>query len=267
MPFIFLLITSAFASSSSYMDYCIDDKRIQRIPIEECGEEAVDARITLNTLSGPSIDSAFHVKNQTDTRYYLRITIISRILQAQVILNEIVSSYNLLYSPPLPQMTITLLEGFRPPELQIKYFERHFQREKTENGTLFPDEYYHQKIAMHIAPPYDENHNLLSPSVCCASQAMLVLTTNERFGKYKKSICRLLGLSKSNPRTWDTFYTHPDAQTHNIRSFFINALSGANLINYGKIHLWGYGDQHAALISGEPTARYGIWFPPSKKKP
>ncbi|GAA1745034.1 M15 family metallopeptidase [Nonomuraea bangladeshensis] len=203
----------------------LSDPAISRMPLEESGEALLDLRTVQALRLDPRLADAdgFYAR--------LRLGVVDRLVTAQTLLQ--------------PGLRFLIVEGFRPVDLQTRYFDAHVDRLRI----AYPghdDKWYHQRASRYISPPEVAPHvagAAVDLTLCGPDGAELWLGT------------------EVNDTDTDTCHTastaiSPEAREH--RRTLGDVLTRVGLVNYpSEWWHWSYGDRYWAHITGASAARYG----------
>lgn len=118
------------------------DPAVAAIPVQECGEPLVDVR-----GSGLLVD---HSRQDAAGAYaHVRAGDFERLLVAQATLPK--------------GLRLLLLEGYRPPELQERYFQEYATEPLAENPD-WPSDQVHRAASRYVSPPSIAPHTVGRPS-------------------------------------------------------------------------------------------------------
>lgn len=208
----------------------LGDPRVAEIPIAECGEPFSDVRcidaIVLRPRDDPS--AAF---------VHVRACVAERLATA---------------AQHLPKGTrLEFVEGYRPPQLQERFFDEYSSRLRTLHGDL-GDEELTLLASRFVAPPAVAPHptgGAVDVTLCRADGEELDMGTR---------------VNASPEETRLACYTdaavRPAARRN--RAVLVAALTRAGFVNYPpEWWHWSYGDRYWALATGAPAAPYGAMAP------
>ncbi|CAL9361435.1 D-alanyl-D-alanine dipeptidase [Streptomyces sp. enrichment culture] len=204
----------------------MSDARVAAIPVHDCGEPLVDVRGTL-LVDDRKADS-------TGSFAHLRQGVLDRLLQAQSSLPE--------------GLRLLFIEGYRPPDLQRRYFEEYADQLRAANPA-WPRDQVHQTASRYVSPPEIAPH-----SAGAAVDVTLVDTDGRELDMGTR-------VNASPEESDGACYTDapsisPSARTN--RTTLAAALSEAGLVNYAtEWWHWSYGDRYWALMANQPAALYG----------
>ena len=203
----------------------LSDPAISRMPIEESGEVLVD----LHTVQALRLDS--RMADSESAYAHLRLSVVDRLVAAQTMLP--------------PGLHFLVVEGFRPVELQTRYFEAHIDRLRI----AYPGRdraWYHQRASRYISPPE------VAPHVAGAAVDLTLCDTdgNELW----------LGTEVNDTDTEDchTASTAISAEAREYRRILSEALATVRLVNYPtEWWHWSYGDRYWTCTTNATAAFYG----------
>lgn len=204
----------------------ISDPLVTSIPVEDIGEPLVDLRDRL------AVDS--RLADDEGAFAHLREGLVIRLEEAQ---GRLPSGYRLL-----------IVEGFRPPVLQRRYFEEYTDHLRLAYPEMSPDE-LHIAASRYVSPIEVAPHTAgaaVDLTLCTDDGAELDMgtpvnaTPEQSDGACYTAACDIT----------------PDARRN--REILCTALRSAGLINYPtEWWHWSYGDRYWAMTTGAPTALYG----------
>ncbi|MGW7418866.1 M15 family metallopeptidase [Streptomyces sp. NPDC054813] len=206
----------------------LSDSRVAAVVEQDCGEPLVDLRGT----PGLSIDPR---QADRDGSYaHLRSGALGRLLDAQSL---------------LPAGTrFLVVEGYRPPDLQRRYFEQYAATLRAAHPDAPPDR-IRELASAYISPPEVAPHvsgGAVDLTLCAADGTELPLGTEVNATPEESAgACR-------------TGAANIGTEARANRALMARALSTAGFVNYPtEWWHWSYGDRYWALLSGAPAARYG----------
>ncbi|MER5452848.1 M15 family metallopeptidase [Streptomyces sp. NPDC002764] len=205
----------------------MSDARVAAIPVEENGEPLVDVREAL------LVDGRKH-EDSRGAEVHLRRGVLERLLTAQARLPD--------------GLRLLFVEGYRPPPLQRRYFERYADELRAAHPD-WPADRIHSAASRYVSPPDLAPHS---------AGAAVDLTLADADGRELD-----LGtpMNASPEQSDGACYTGAgnigaEARTH--RAVLGEALGAAGLVNYPtEWWHWSYGDRYWALATGAPAALYG----------
>lgn len=203
----------------------MSDPRVSDVPIQDCGEELVDTSGAITAwMQGPDDGSLRWVRSSVRDR--------------------LVHAVQLLW----PIYTLALNEGWRPPAIQARGFDRHVDR-LADVYPNEPQENLRRLASRFVAPPDVAPH----PTGAAVDVVLL-----ERDGTEVDMGCPI----DTNPEDSAGFcYTdHPDVPeaARDARATLGEAMRQAGFANYPtEWWHWSYGDRYWAMTAGASHARYG----------
>ncbi|MEV7616112.1 M15 family metallopeptidase [Streptomyces sp. NPDC089799] len=206
----------------------MSDPRVAAISVADNGEPLADVRAGGEFL----LDD-----RRADPAYafaHLRSGVLDRLLQAQLLLPE--------------GLRLLVVEGFRPPVLQQRYFEEYAAELRAGHGD-WPAEELRAQASRYVSPPEIAPHS---------AGAAVDLTLVDADGTELDMGTRV---NASPEESRGRCYTladglSPGARLH--RATLSRALTGAGLVNYPtEWWHWSFGDRYWALMAGKPEALYG----------
>ncbi|WP_433856172.1 nitrilase-related carbon-nitrogen hydrolase [Streptomyces kronopolitis] len=205
------------------------DPAVAAIPVKECGEPLVDLR-----TAAPALWLADDRHDAQGHFAHLRQEVVQRLLAAEKLLPD--------------GLRLRIVEGYRPPALQRRYFEEYAD----ELRATFPDrdpQRRHQDASRYVSPPGIAPHS-------AGGAVDLTLVTADG-----AEVDMGTPINASPEESDGACYTGapdltPAARAH--RRVLRAALTAAGLVNYPtEWWHWSYGDRYWALATGADHARYG----------
>ncbi|CAM5276191.1 D-alanyl-D-alanine dipeptidase [Kitasatospora aureofaciens] len=204
----------------------MSDPRVAAIPVTDCGEPLTDVRRTL-LVDDRRADT-------TGSYAHLRRGVLDRLVHAQSLLPD---GVRLLY-----------VEGYRPPDLQRRYFEEYAGELRAANPA-WPDDQVHEAASRYVSPPEIAPHS---------AGAAVDLTLVDADGVELDMGTRMNASPEESDGACYTEAASISPQARTNRAVLAEALSTAGLINYGtEWWHWSYGDRYWALMTNQPAALYG----------
>ncbi|NHI05910.1 peptidase M15B and M15C DD-carboxypeptidase VanY/endolysin [Streptomyces sp. KO7888] len=206
----------------------MSDPRVAAIPVQDCGEELIDIRVSGLFL----VDQR---KQDPDGHFaHLRHGLIERLEHAQRLLPT--------------EFRLLVVEGYRPPALQRAYFEE-YATELRRGNPDWSDSRVHEAASRYVSPPEIAPHS---------AGAAVDLTLAASDGQEVDMGTRM----NASPEESDgACYTHANsisgaARAH--RDTLCRVMSAAGFVNY-PTEWWhfSYGDRYWALHTGQAAAVYG----------
>ncbi|WP_204055413.1 M15 family metallopeptidase [Microbispora corallina] len=204
----------------------ISDPRVTSIPVEECGEALGDVRGRLR-VDGRLADPA-------GAYAHLREGLLTRLEEAQRLLPA--------------GCNILVVEGYRPPALQTRYFEEY----KEDLRSAYPGL---SEAELHVAASRYVSPIEVAPHTAGAAVDLTLCDDDGRELDMGTAV-------NANPEQSDgACYTAAATigrQARRHREILGGALEAAGLVNYPtEWWHWSYGDRYWAMTCGVPAARYG----------
>ncbi|MBV9023602.1 MAG: M15 family metallopeptidase [Streptomycetaceae bacterium] len=205
----------------------MSDRKVAAIPVQECDEDLVDVRAHGLTVDARRQDPA-------GAFAHVRRGVLTRLLHAQSLLP---TGVRLLF-----------IEGYRPPALQRRYFEK-YSDELARSHPDWQAAAIREAASRYVSPPEIAPHS---------AGAAVDVTLVDHQGRELDMGTRV---NASPEESAGACYTDaaglsPRARTN--RSTLKAALSTAGLVNYPtEFWHWSYGDRYWALQTQQPAARYG----------
>ncbi|MGW1378962.1 nitrilase-related carbon-nitrogen hydrolase [Streptomyces sp. NPDC002446] len=207
----------------------MSDPAVAAIPVEECGEPLVDVR-----TAAPGLLVAEDRHDERGAFAQLRKGVLERLLAAQEALPD--------------GLRLQLVEGYRPPALQRRYFEEYAQELRTAHPDWDADRIHHA-ASRYVSPPAIAPHS-------AGGAVDLTLVTSAGH-----EVDMGTPINASPEESGGACYTAapnltPAARTH--RHILSSTLRAAGLVNYPtEWWHWSYGDRYWALTTAAPHALYG----------
>lgn len=210
----------------------MSDPMVTRVQVRGDTDPLVDSRgqLPLHELCADA-EGAFAL---------LRKPVLERLLEASSLLPE--------------DLRLVLVEGYRPPRLQVEYFEE-YRTELLDADPTLTDAEVHRLASRYIAPPEVAPH-------CAGAAVDVTLFTPE-------GVELDLGtpVNATPEETGGRIYTHHPDVTGDalaLRKTFAEALEGAGFVNYPtEWWHWSYGDRYWAHVTGADQALFGAVAAPS----
>jgi len=204
----------------------ISDPLVTSIPVEDVGEPLVDLRGLF------AVDT--RLADDEGAFAHLREGLVTRLQEAQ---GRLPDGYRLL-----------IVEGYRPPVLQRRYFEEYKDELRATYPEMSPDE-LHVAASRYVSPIEVAPHTAgaaVDLTLCTEDGTELDMGTP---------------VNATPEQSDGACYTAapgiaPEARRH--REILGAALRSAGLVNYPtEWWHWSYGDRYWAMTTGAPTALYG----------
>lgn len=203
----------------------LSDPQVAQIAVRESGEPLVDLR----DVDALRLDA--RLADPAGAFARLRIGLVDRLVTAQTLLPR--------------GLRLLVVEGYRPMELQRRYFQAHVRR--LRDATPGADEPTLRRLASrYISPPE------VAPHVAGAAVDLTLCTIDGEE--------QWMGTEVNDTDTTACHTDSPEvsaeARTNRIR--LGAALRQAGLVNYpSEWWHWSYGDRYWAFVTGESHACYG----------
>ncbi|MGW3917108.1 M15 family metallopeptidase [Streptomyces sp. NPDC005070] len=205
----------------------MSDPRVAAVPVHESGESLVDVRRWPLRVDRRKQDDS-------DAFFYLREGVLERLLQAQA---------------QLPTgLGFLLVEGYRPPELQRRYFERYAATLRAERPG-WTDEEIRSAASRFVSPPEIAPHS---------AGAAVDLTLVDADGHELDMGTPMNTTPEESGGDCYTDAVGISTQARGHRQILGRVLTAAGLVNYPtEWWHWSFGDRYWALATGAPSACYG----------
>lgn len=207
----------------------MSDPKVAAVPVQECGERLVDVR-----RDSPLLVDRRKWQDSADAFTHLREGVLARLLEAQA---QLPSGLRLLF-----------VEGYRPPSLQRRYFDKYATQLRAEHPQWSPDQ-IRSAASRYVSPPEIAPHS---------AGAAVDLTLADAEGRELDLGTRMNATPEESA---GACYTHAgnisdEARSH--RAVLGAALTAVGLVNYPtEWWHWSYGDRYWALATGAAAAHYG----------
>ncbi|MGW1066226.1 M15 family metallopeptidase [Streptomyces aureus] len=218
----------------------MSDPRVAAVPVHECGEPLVDVR------SGGALLVDSRKQSDSDAFYYLREGVLERLRQAQA---------------HLPAgLRFLVVEGYRPPALQRRYFENYAAKLRAERPG-WTDEEIRSATSRFVSPPEVAPHS---------AGAAVDLTLVDTDGRELDMGTAMNATPEESAGACYTDAAGISEQARTHRAILGRALTATGLVNYPtEWWHWSFGDRYWALITHAAGACYGPirhqrWPGPSK---
>ncbi|MGW0208686.1 M15 family metallopeptidase [Streptomyces sp. NPDC003233] len=205
------------------------DPRVVAMPVAECGEPLVP----LSDTPGLFVDR--RLADPEGAFLQVRKGLVARLLAAQSLLPAGVH--------------LLIIEGYRSPELQKRYFERYAAELRAANPG-WSEDHLRTQTSRSLAPPE------IAPHTCGAAIDLTLCTTDG------EEIPMGTAVNASPEQSGGACFTDaphisPEARSH--RSLLSRVMTAAGFVNYvTEWWHWSYGDRYWAVVTGAPAARYGL---------
>ncbi|WP_034271738.1 M15 family metallopeptidase [Actinospica robiniae] len=204
------------------------DPQVAAVPVRETGEELLDVRdCGMLPVSSSRADEA-------GVFAHVRMAILDRLVIADDALPD--------------GLRLLIVEGYRPPAVQQRYFQKYRQVLRDANPG-WSDDRLHLATSRYVSPPEIAPHSAgaaVDLTLCTADGLELDLGT---------------AINATPEQSAGACYTaHPglSAEAKHYRTVLTTALAEAGFVNYPtEWWHWSYGDRYWALATGAPAALYG----------
>lgn len=205
------------------------DPRVAAIPVVDNGEPLVDIR------SGPTPLLVDARRSDSDGAFaHLREHVRDQLLDAQQRLPE--------------DLRLLVVEGYRPPALQLKYFER-YSRRLRELHPRWSEQGVRSAASRYVSPPEIAPHS---------AGAAVDLTLVDASGQELDMGTAMNANPEDSDNACFTDATNisPTAREH--RTVLTTVMTDAGFVNY-RTEWWHFslGDRYWALMKEYPAAKYG----------
>lgn len=206
----------------------LSDPRVAAVPEDECGEPLVDLRGTGRLW----LD---HRQADDDGSYaHLRSGALRRLVEAQRLLPA--------------DVRFLVVEGYRPPDLQQRYFEQYAAALRRAHPDA-PPERIRELASAYISPPEVAPH---------VSGGAVDLTLCDRHGRELPLGTEVNATPEESEGACRTAAPGIGAEARANRALMGRALTVAGFVNYPtEWWHWSHGDRYWALLRQAPAARYG----------
>ncbi|WP_329406324.1 M15 family metallopeptidase [Streptomyces sp. NBC_00704] len=213
----------------------LSDPRVAGVAQDECGEPLVDLRGSAG--AGLRLD-----RRQADDQgsyAHLRSGVLRRLVRAQRLLPA--------------GVRFLVVEGYRPPELQRRYFEQYAATMRRTHPGASPER-IRELASAYISPPEVAPH---------VSGGAVDLTLCDRDGRELPLGTEVNATPEESAGACRTAAPGITAEARANRSLMARALTSSGFVNYPtEWWHWSYGDRYWALLVDAPAARYGPAAPP-----
>jgi D-alanyl-D-alanine dipeptidase len=204
------------------------DPRIAAVPVLENGERLADLR----RVAGLLLDE--RKQDGTGAFAHLREGVLARLLDAQAGLPD--------------GMRLLIVEGYRPPSLQRRYFEEYADELGAANPG-WPADRVHMAASRYVSPPHIAPHS---------AGAAVDLTLADAHGRELDLGTHMNASPEESGGACYTDFPGIAEQARRHRGILGSALAAAGLVNYPtEWWHWSFGDRYWALATGSAAALYG----------
>jgi D-alanyl-D-alanine dipeptidase len=206
----------------------MSDPQVAAVPVQECGESMIDIRRGVPLL----VDS--RKQGDSDAYFYLREGVLERLIEAQA---------------QLPAgLRLLIVEGYRAPGLQRRYFENYAARLRAEQPG-WTGEQIRSAASRFVSPPEIAPHS---------AGAAVDLTLADPDGRELDLGTRMNATPEESAGACYTDAAGISDQARTHREILARALTAEGFVNYPtEWWHWSFGDRYWALITGAASACYG----------
>ncbi|NEA97822.1 M15 family metallopeptidase [Streptomyces sp. SID13726] len=209
------------------------DPRVAAVAQDECGEPLVDLREDGQLL----LDS--RQADDEGSYAYLRAGALQRLVRAQRLLPT--------------GIRLLVVEGWRPPALQRRYFEEYAATLRRAHPDAGPER-IRELASAYISPPEVAPH---------VSGGAVDLTLCDHTGRELPLGTEVNATPEESEGACRTHAPGIGAEAREYRALLGRALTATGFVNYPtEWWHWSYGDRYWALLRRVPAARYGPADPP-----
>lgn len=206
----------------------LSDARIAALPVDECGEAMVDVRTC------PTVAMDDRLADPDGAYAMVREGVAARLVLAQ---RQLPAGWQL-----------ALVEGYRPIELQRRYFAEYRDGLAAQNPT-WPADRLREQASRYISPPE------VAPHVAGAAVDVTLLGAD---GAPAWMGTPINATPEESEGACFTAAPGVDIEARRNRAALIGALTAVGFVNYPtEWWHWSYGDRYWAFATGARAARYG----------
>ncbi len=211
----------------------LSDPRVAAVAEDECGEPLVDLRGS----GGLRLDP--RQADEDGSYAHLRSGALRRLVRAQRMLPA--------------GVRFLVVEGYRPPDLQRRYFEQYAATMRGVHPDAAPER-IRELASAYISPPEVAPH---------VSGGAVDLTLCDRDGRELPLGTEVNATPEESAGACRTEAPGIAAEARANRALMARALTSSGFVNYPtEWWHWSYGDRYWALLLSAPAARYGPAAPP-----
>jgi zinc D-Ala-D-Ala dipeptidase len=204
------------------------DPRVAAVPVREAGEELLDVRdCAMLQISSMRADAAGAFAR-------VRTEVLDRLVDADCALPD--------------GLRLLIVEGYRPPAVQRRYFQEYCAVLRSENPRWDEDQ-LRTAASRYVSPPEIAPHSAgaaVDLTLCTADGGEVDLGTPVN------------ATPEESAGACYTDHAGLPAETRHNRTVLSAALTQAGFVNYPtEWWHWSYGDRYWALTTGAPAALYG----------
>lgn len=207
----------------------MSDPKVAAVPVQEGGERLVDVRRESRLL----VDER-KWQDSAGAFAHLREGVLDRLLKAQ---------------GQLPHgMRLLFVEGYRPPSLQRRYFDKYAAQLRADHPEWAADQ-LRSAASRYVSPPETAPHS---------AGAAVDLTLADGDGRELDMGTRVNATPEESAGACYTRAENISDEARSHRDVLSAALAAAGLVNYPtEWWHWSYGDRYWALRTGAAAAHYG----------
>ncbi|MFE4540003.1 M15 family metallopeptidase [Streptomyces scopuliridis] len=206
----------------------MSDPKVAAIPVRECGACLADLRLDGRLLVDP------RKQDDSDSFFFLREGVLERLCRAQA---ELPGDLRLL-----------VVEGYRPPELQRRYFEDYSAELRAEQPG-WSEEQLRTATSRFVSPPEIAPHS---------AGAAVDLTLADADGNELDLGTPMNATPEESAGACYSDAAAIDGQARGNREILGSVLRAADFVNYPtEWWHWSFGDRYWALVTGAAAACYG----------
>ncbi|MYQ49159.1 dipeptidase [Streptomyces sp. SID4985] len=206
----------------------MSDDRVARIPVRECGERLVDVRV------GDTLRVDARRWDAPGAFAHLREGVVERLVHAGSLLPD--------------GLGLLLVEGYRPPALQRRYFAD-YAGELARDNPDWPADRLRDAASRYVSPPEIAPHS---------AGAAVDLTLVDSDGVELDMGTRMNATPEESGGACYTDAANIGDRAREHRTLLSTALTSAGLVNYGtEWWHWSWGDRYWAFRTDQPAALYG----------
>jgi D-alanyl-D-alanine dipeptidase len=206
----------------------MSNPRVAAVPVQERGESLIDIRREAPLL----VD--LRKQDDSDAYFFLREGVLERLLKAQAQLPA--------------DLRFLVVEGYRPPALQRRYFENYAARLRAEQPG-WTGEQIRSAASRFVSPPEIAPHS---------AGAAVDLTLADADGRELDLGTRMNATPEESAGACYTDAAGISAPARAHREILGRALTAEGFVNYPtEWWHWSFGDRYWALLTGAANACYG----------
>ncbi|TFV63931.1 dipeptidase [Geodermatophilus sp. DF01-2] len=206
----------------------LSDARVAAVPVRDCAEPLVDLR----ACTAVRVD--LRKQDPAGAFAHVRQGLRRRLERAAEL---------------LPQgLQVLMIEGYRPPELQLQYFAD-YRHELRQLNRDWPDDEIHAAASRYVAPPDVAPH---------PTGGAIDVTLSTTAGEELDLGTRVNASPEESHGACYTDASWVPAAARRHRAVLAEALGTVGFVNYPtEWWHWSVGDRYWAAVTGAPAAFYG----------